>query len=162
MSLLLVNFIQALFQSTIVTLPDSDSAINSSRSAIFLLFISSSVQDSQSEVSSISLLLPSRINVALEFLLALATPIIEAAVTPEPPPLTTHRSSSCRGWMSSTKSSAKQTIVHLRSSLSIPISTSPPALNMSFSINLAAACASMSNSGCRSNALHLMFSLSNA
>ena len=91
--MLLVNFIHALFHSTIVTLPLSDSAISDSLSAIFLELSCSSDQSSHCEVSSTSPLRPSNRKVAPAFLLAFATPMIDAAVTPEPPPLTSHTSS---------------------------------------------------------------------
>ena len=160
--MLLVNLVQALFHSTIVTFPLSESEIIDSRSSIFLVLSCSSLQSSQVEVSSSSLLLPSSKNVAEAPWLAFETPIIEAAVTPEPPPLTIQMSSDLRGFTSSTMSSAKQTNVHLRPSLSIPISTSPPELNISFSISSAAASASIINSGCKSKARHLRFLRSNA
>ena len=160
--MLLVSLVQALFHSTMVILPLSDSATKVSRNSILRALSCSSDQSSHEDVSSARLLRPSNRNVAPAPWLAFATPMIDAAVTPEPPPLTNQTSSDSRGSVSSTRSSAKQTSVHLRPSLSIPISTSPPALNISFSIISAAAAASMISSGCKSNALHLRFSRSNA
>ena len=160
--MLRVIFVHALFHSTMVTFPVSESAIKDSLSSIFRALSCSSLQSSQPDVSSISALRPNSKKVAPAPLLALETPIIDAAVTPEPPPLTNQISSDSSGLISSTKSSAKQTKVHLRPSLSIPISTSPPALNISFSMISAAVSPSMINSGCRSKARQRRFSLSNA
>ena len=71
-----------------VTLPDSDSEVIRSRSDIFSVLSWSSFQSNQLDVSSINCERHSRINVAFDFLEASATPIIDAAVTPDPPPLT--------------------------------------------------------------------------
>ena len=87
--------------------------------------------------------------------------MIEAAVTPEPPPDTSHVSLLFNGTLSDSSFSSKATSVHLLPSLSIPISTSPESSKISLSIVLAASNESSTNSGCKSNALHLKCVCSN-
>ena len=160
-SRLRVNFCHCLFHSTMVTLPSSDSSINCWRRAIFCCSSCCSSQSIQLWVSSIRLDLPNKMKWALASVLALATPIIDAAVTPEPPPETNQVSLLVNGVLSVSNFSSKATRVQRLSSLSMPTSTSPPMPNKSLQITWAACSLSNTISGCMSRARHLRWGCSN-
>ena len=96
-SRLLVKRCQARFHSTMVTLPLSLASTRRCRRAFFSSINWSSDQLIHSAVDSMSFDRPSNSKFAPAPLLAVATPMTEAAVTPEPPPETNHVSSEVKG-----------------------------------------------------------------
>ena len=94
-SKLLIFWFHSLSHSTMVTLPDSLSAIISSRRFIFRFCKASSSSCNHCSILASSFVRPRRINVAPAFRLDSATPTIHLAVTPAPPPDTTQTSSDC-------------------------------------------------------------------
>ena len=145
--MLRVNFCHEEFHSTMVTLPFSEPSTRRSRSAFFSSESCSLVQPIHDCVDSINDERPRRMKCAPAFGLACATPMTDAAVTPEPPPETSQVSSLVKDLVSSTRFSANATRAHRRPSRSKPISTSPPSSNRSCSICFAASTSSKRISG---------------